>query len=266
MSDGTTEKLSEFFPLSKAQRRVLGVLIEKAFTTPEYYPLTLKALMTGCNQKSNRDPVVNYSEETVEDTIDELRELGLAAVVHTEGGRAARYRHYMRHRFEVTEPELAVITELMLRGRQQLGELRTRAGRMTPIDSLDDLREALRGLIKMKGACSSGDLERRGIEIDHALYEPRENVAAFAASAEDDPDPARHVEAPRTETVTRNPPAAPAASPAPAAQNERFENLERQLQESQQFQRQLLDELDRLKDQFESFQRDFEDFRTQLGG
>jgi uncharacterized protein len=259
MNDGTTEKLTEFFPLSKSQRRVLGVLIEKAFTTPEYYPLTLKALTAGCNQKSNRDPVLNYSEEAVEDTIEQLRELGLAATVHTEGGRAARYRHYMRHRFEITEPELAVITELMLRGRQQLGELRSRAARMVPLDSLDELREAVGGLIAKRAAQASGDLSRRGVEVDHRLYEPRENVPPFAASSGHDEPPARPAAAVPATPV-------PDASPVPAANDDRIEELERQLRESLQSQRQLLEDVDRLKEELESLQRDFEDFRTQLGG
>jgi hypothetical protein len=138
---------------------------------------------------------------------------------------------------------------------------------MTPIDSLDELRDALRGLIKMKGARSSGDLERRGIEIDHALYEPRENVSAFAAPQEDSPEPvSRSVEAPRTSVEGRSSVAVPAVGPSATVHDERLETVERQLQDSLQVQRQLLEELDRLKDQFESLQRDFEDLRTQLGG
>jgi uncharacterized protein YceH (UPF0502 family) len=120
--------------LTRAQRRVLGVLIEKGLTTPEYYPLTRKAVTTGCNQKNNRSPLTNYSEDTVEETLDELRQLGLVAVVHTESGRTERYRHFMRQRYPFTETQLAVMTELLLRGAQQLGELRSRASRMVAID------------------------------------------------------------------------------------------------------------------------------------
>ncbi|MGE0374623.1 MAG: DUF480 domain-containing protein [Planctomycetaceae bacterium] len=160
--------------LTRAQRRVLGVLVEKAFTTPEYYPLTLKAVTTGCNQKSNRSPITNYSEDAVEESLDELRKLGLAAVVHTESGRTERYRHFMRQRYPFTEPQLAVITELLLRGRQQLGELRSRASRMVPIDSLDDLRADLQTLTDQGYIQSNGPLERRGIEVDHTFHEPHE--------------------------------------------------------------------------------------------
>jgi uncharacterized protein YceH (UPF0502 family) len=127
--DDDSEKIT-LTTLSRPQRRVLGTLVEKGLTTPDQYPLTLKAATTGCNQKSNRDPVTEYDEDAVQRTLDELREMGLVGEVHTEGGRAARYRHYMRQKTTITEPQLAILTELMLRGRQQLGELRTRASRM----------------------------------------------------------------------------------------------------------------------------------------
>src|SRR5689334_17980535 len=91
--------------LSRPQRRLLGVLIEKAFTTPDQYPLTLKSATAGCNQKSNREPVTSYSEEQVQRFLDELRSLGLVAVVHTEGGRTERFRHYARKAYPFTEPQ-----------------------------------------------------------------------------------------------------------------------------------------------------------------
>ncbi len=161
--------------LTAAQRRVLGVLLEKAFTTPEYYPLTLKAVLTGCNQKSNRAPTVNYDEDRAEDTIDELRGLGLAAVIQPASGRSLRYRHYMRNAFSFSEPQLAILTELLLRGRQTLGELRGRASRMVPIDDLATLRQELSGLIAEGYAQASGSLDRRGVEVDHGFYPASEN-------------------------------------------------------------------------------------------
>ncbi len=166
----STETLPAPKQLTAPQRRVLGVLAEKAFTTPEYYPLTLKALTAGCNQKSNRAPLTQYDESEVEETLDQLREMGLVAIVHTESGRTERYRHYLRKRFPFTEPQLAVFTELLLRGRQQLGELRSRASRMVPIESLDELREALEGLIRLGLVATDGPLERRGVQVDHTLY------------------------------------------------------------------------------------------------
>ncbi len=156
--------------LTKGQRRALGVLIEKAFTTPDQYPLTLKSATSGANQKSNRAPIANYTEGAVWELLDELRELGLIAVVHPESGRTERFRHYMRRRFQFSEPQLAIMTELMLRGRQQLGELRARASRMVPIENLDELRRELTSLQEQGFIQASGSLERRGIEVDHNMY------------------------------------------------------------------------------------------------
>ena len=170
MEQENTEKDELIRTLNKPQRRVLGVLVEKAFTTKSSYPLTLKALTTGCNQTSNRSPITNYSEDSVLDTLEELREMGLIGEVHTDGGRAPRYRHYMRKRYTFSEPQLAVVTELMLRGRQQMGELRARASRMVQIEGLPQLREELGGLVADGFAQASGSLERRGIEVDHGFY------------------------------------------------------------------------------------------------
>ncbi|MBX3443291.1 MAG: DUF480 domain-containing protein [Planctomyces sp.] len=156
--------------LSRPQRRTLGVLIEKAMTTPDQYPLTLKSCTAGCNQKSNRDPVTSYSEEQVERFLTELRHLGLVAVVHTEGGRTERFRHYARKAYPWSEPQLAIMAELWLRGRQQLGELRSRAGRMAAIETLEQLRTELAPLIEQGYVQSNGSLDRRGVEVDHHFY------------------------------------------------------------------------------------------------
>ncbi|WP_298863700.1 DUF480 domain-containing protein [uncultured Gimesia sp.] len=190
MNDATQEekKLLNITELSKPQRRVLGVLLEKAFTTPDQYPLTLKAITTGCNQKSNRDPVSHYSEPQVFEILEALREIGIAAVVHSEGGRSERYRHYMRHRFNFSEPQLAILTELWLRGRQTMGELRGRASRMVPIDSLDQLRAEFKELLDQKYVQSNGSIERRGIEVDHNWYQEKEGKnLGFESSSESEP-------------------------------------------------------------------------------
>ncbi|HEY3966792.1 MAG TPA: DUF480 domain-containing protein [Planctomycetaceae bacterium] len=209
MSDESQEaQLPPITSLNSAQRRVLGTMIEKALTVPESYPLTLKALTTGCNQKSSRHPLTNYSEDDVEDTLTQLRELGLAAVVHTESGRTERFRHYVRRRFsDLSEPQVAILGELLLRGRQPMGELRSRASRMAPagsLDSLDQLRTELAGLMSMKFAQSDAALERRGVEIDHNLYEARESKKMTQRTTFDDDLP------PAAATF------APAASPRPA--------------------------------------------------
>ncbi|MFK7776914.1 MAG: DUF480 domain-containing protein [Gimesia sp.] len=190
MNDTTQEenKLLNISELSKPQRRVLGVLLEKAFTTPDQYPLTLKAITTGCNQKSNRDPVSQYSETQVFETLEALREIGVAAVIHSDSGRSERYRHYMRHRFNFSEPQLAILTELWLRGRQTMGELRGRASRMVPIDSLDQLRAEFKILLDQKHVQSNGSIERRGIEVDHNWYQEKEGkTLGFESSPENEP-------------------------------------------------------------------------------
>lgn len=188
-SDVDDKQQPEVRELKAAHRRVLGVLLEKAFTTPEYYPLTLKAVTAGCNQKSNRSPTVSYDEDFVEEKLDELKELGLVGVLHPDSGRSLRYRHYMRKRYTFTEPQLAILTELFLRGRQTMGELRGRAGRMVEIDDLATLRAELSGLISKGHAQASGSLERRGIEVDHAFYLSTEN-RSLSIHAESDERPA----------------------------------------------------------------------------
>ena len=102
----TEEEKNQIRQLTRLQRRVLGTLMEKGFTTPDQYPMTLKGATTGCNQKSNRDPVTEYSEAEVADALEQLRELGLVAEVFTDGGRAPRYRHYIRHKFDFSETSL----------------------------------------------------------------------------------------------------------------------------------------------------------------
>ncbi len=185
--------------LNRIQRRVIGTLVEKGLTTPDQYPLTLKSLTTGCNQKSNRSPITNYSEDAILEALEELRTLGLIGEIHTDGGRAPRYRHYMRKRYTFTEPQLAVVTELLLRGRQQMGELRARASRMVPIEGQGQLRTELASLIEQGFAQASGSLERRGIEVDHGFYAENENkslgLAAEVAGAPSTPAPPEAVHA-----------------------------------------------------------------------
>ena len=180
MNDEPKNQIKE---LSRIQRRVVGVLMEKAFTTPDQYPLTLKSTITGCNQKSNRDPVGNYSEAQVQDALDAMREDLLVAEVFTDGGRAPRYRHYMRHKFDFSEAQFAIIAELLLRGRQQPGELRTRASRMVRIESQDQLRQELASLQEKGYIQSNGPLDRRGVEVDHTFYLPKESMSIGNADA-----------------------------------------------------------------------------------
>jgi uncharacterized protein YceH (UPF0502 family) len=168
----TEVSLPKWQPLNSRQRRVLGVLVEKAKTTPDAYPLTLNAMTNGCNQKSNRSPQMNLTSDEVEQIVEELREMG--AVLEIQGsGRVAKYRHQMYEWLGVDKVELAVMAELMLRGEQTVGELRTRASRMEPIASLDDLKPILRSLIEKKLVISLTP-EGRGQIVTHGLYKDRE--------------------------------------------------------------------------------------------
>jgi len=175
-------------PLRSQLRRVLGVLIEKAKTTPDAYPLTLNALVTGSNQKSNRSPQMNLTADEVQQAVDELRELG--AVVEVQGsGRVAKFRHQMYDWLGVDKVELAVMAELLLRGEQTVGELRTHAARMEPIAGLPELKPILQSLIA-KNLVISLTPEGRGQMICHNLYKDRELVELKARMANYTPPPA----------------------------------------------------------------------------
>ncbi len=163
---------SKWQPLRAVDRRVAGVLAEKAKTTPDIYPMSLNAVCTACNQKSNRSPLMNLEPDDAEESLDRLRELG--AVTLVEGhGRVAKYRHHLYQWMGVDKVELAIMTELLLRGPQTLGELRGRAARMEPIADLAALRPILDGL-KQKGLVVALTPEGRGHVVTHALYLPEE--------------------------------------------------------------------------------------------
>jgi len=123
--------------------RVLGSLLEKEVTTPEYYPLSLNALLNACNQKSNRDPVVHFDEDTIERVMYTLRDKGLLLNITGAGSRVPKYGHRLSEKLNLGRRELAILCELMLRGPQTLGELRTRAERMHPFDDLAEVESVL---------------------------------------------------------------------------------------------------------------------------
>jgi uncharacterized protein len=159
-------------PIGPIDRRVAGVLVEKAKTTPDAYPMTLNAIRTGCNQKSNRAPLMQVEPEDIEESLERLR--GLGAVGLIEGyGRVAKYRHYLYKWLGVEAVELAVMAELLLRGAQTEGDLRGRAARMEPIRDLSELRPVLSSL-KAKGLVIPLTPEGRGHVVTHALFLPDE--------------------------------------------------------------------------------------------
>ncbi|PLX85050.1 MAG: DUF480 domain-containing protein [Desulfuromonas sp.] len=132
--------------LTAIECRIVGVLVEKELTTPDYYPLTLNSLLNGCNQKSNRQPVLILTEEELPGPLDHLRHLGL--VMHSrEGGRVFKFCHTLREKLHLDDREVAILAELMLRNRQTPGELRTRADRMHPMESLEIVESTLQELI-----------------------------------------------------------------------------------------------------------------------
>jgi hypothetical protein len=134
--------------LTEVEARVVGCLVEKQLTTPEYYPLTLNALIAACNQKTNREPVVNYDERTVENALDNLREKNLVYVFYGSSSRVPKYKHMLPSVYELDERETAVVSVLMLRGAQTIGELNQRTGRLYEFSGLNEISDTLEGLIK----------------------------------------------------------------------------------------------------------------------
>jgi len=159
-------------PIPARDRRVAGVLVEKAKTTPDVYPMSLNAIVAASNQKSNRFPMMELDEQQVEEAIDRLKQVGAVVEVQSSS-RVARYKHLLYEWLGVDKVQLAVMTELLLRGAQTEGELRGRASRMEPIADLGALRLVLDSL-KQKELIVSLSAEGRGHVLTHALYEERE--------------------------------------------------------------------------------------------
>ena len=133
--------------LTAVEARVLGALIEKDLTTPEYYPLSLNALMNACNQKSSRDPVVAYDEGTVEDAVETLRQKGFARIVTGAGSRVAKYGHRLSETANMGRRELPLLCVLLLRGHQTLGELRGRTERMHEFTDTEEVERVLGAMV-----------------------------------------------------------------------------------------------------------------------
>lgn len=131
------------FELHPVEVRVLSSLIEKEITTPEYYPQSLNALVNACNQKSNRDPVVSYDEDTVMQAIELLRNKGLASIITGAGSRVPKYAHRFSEKLNLGRREIAILCELMLRGPQTIGELRTRTERLHRFNDLLEVESLL---------------------------------------------------------------------------------------------------------------------------
>jgi len=204
--------------LDAREVRVLGALLEKDMATPEYYPLTLNALVNACNQKSSREPVVNYSEETVQQALAMLRHKGLATQISGSGHRVEKYGHRLGERLNLGRRELALLCVLMLRGPQTVGELRGRTERMHEFADLEEVERCLEGL----GSLDPGPLVK-------AM--PRGRWAQLLGG-----EPETSAEASSEETAR--------PEPAGAGLEARLEALEA--------------EIEQLKRQFEGFRKQFE--------
>src|SRR5690349_3050626 len=134
--------------LTEIEARVLGSLVEKQLTTPEYYPLTLNALTAACNQKSNRDPVVSYSDEDVTAAVDSLRDKNLVYLFYGSSSRVVKYKHMLPNVYDLSPPEVAVVCIMLLRGPQTVGELRERTGRLFEFSNVAEVNETLDKLVR----------------------------------------------------------------------------------------------------------------------
>jgi uncharacterized protein len=213
--------------LTDIETRILGALVEKQLTTPEYYPLTLNSLVAACNQKSNRDPVVSYDEKTVMDALERLRDRNLVYVFYGSTSRVPKYKHMVPSVYELEPPEVAVMCVMMLRGPQTLGELRARTDRLYEFSGLGEVQETLDGLIRRDDPLVV-KLERQ----------PGQKEARFA-----------HLLNGEIDVSTLPPPRSSAASHNPDPS--RLEQLETEVRE-------LRTEIEGLRATFEEFRKQFE--------
>jgi uncharacterized protein len=178
--------------LSDVEARVLGSLVEKEITTPEYYPLSLNALLNACNQKSNRDPLFHLEEDAVRQA---LRGLGEQMLARSASGdsRVAKYEHRLADTFNFTRPETAIICELLLRGPQTPGELRSRAERMHPFEDLSVVQSTLKHLMEREPplvkvlARQAGNKEARYVHLLSGDVEVHESQSVRGAAISSSP-------------------------------------------------------------------------------
>ena len=213
--------------LTAVEIRVLGCLVEKELATPEYYPMTINALVNACNQKSNRAPVVKFDETLVAEALESLRPLGLATQ-SAERGRAAKFCHNLYGKYRLDNAEMAVFAELLLRGPQTGGELRQRASRMHQLDSLEQVEAVLNELMEQE--------EPLAVKL---ARQPGRKENRYAQLLAGEPD---------IEELEQK---APAAILQVRAGNERIEELAQEVAE-------LKAEMTELKSTFEEFRKLFE--------
>ncbi|HEY8562289.1 MAG TPA: YceH family protein [Pyrinomonadaceae bacterium] len=210
--------------LNETEARIVGALIEKQLTTPEYYPLTLNALVAACNQKTNRAPVTNYDEPTVSRALDDLRDKNIVYVFYGSTSRVPKYKHILPDVLHLEPSETAVLCVLMLRGPQTLAEIRERTGRLYDFRDLTDVSETLESLIKRE--------EPLVVRLERAPGQSAERYAHLLSG----------------EVTSYAPSERPARGAA--ANDERVEGLER--------------EIESLKTELSAFRQEFEDFKKQF--
>jgi len=237
--DNASPDAPKWRPLNRVQRRILGVLVEKAKTTPEAYPLSLNAIATGSNQKSNRAPQMSLEPDDVELELDNLR--GLEAVIEVQSsGRVPKYKHLAYEWLGVDKYELAVMAELLLRGEQTIGELRGRAARMEPIADLGALKPILQALVA-KGLVVELTPAGRGQVVTHALYSDRELKELreqFAQGAAEEASP--------PSSRASAPVARASAATAPEIDPDEFHALRAEVAELRELVEQLRDDLEKV--------------------
>jgi uncharacterized protein len=174
------------FLLTDVETRVLGALIEKDITTPDYYPLSLNALVNACNQKSNRDPLMSLDEDAVRQALRSLNDKGLAGPANTSDSRVAKYEHRLQEAFNFDRRETALLCTLLLRGPQTPGELRGRSERLHRFDDLGEVQSALQRLMRPELALvkmvprQAGNKEARYAHLLAGDVETEEPAAAEA--------------------------------------------------------------------------------------
>ena len=217
-------------PLSDIEVRVLGSLIEKQITTPEYYPLTLNALTLACNQKNNRSPVTAFTENQVEEALNSLREKNLAYVFHGSTSRVPKFKHVAPEVLHLTPPEMAVMCVLMLSGPQTVGEIRTRGSRLYDFSGLEEVDETLHSL-------STKDTDPMVVKLPR---QPGQKDARFVHLLSGEVNVEQLVEEQTSARVMRR-----------SNDGERIEKLEAQVET-------LTSEVESLRQQFEQFKKQFE--------
>lgn len=181
MNEPSSNESPSWKALTPRQRRVLGTLMEKAKTTPDTYPMTMLALLAGCNQKNNRSPVSHYTQDQIEETVEQLQQMGAVSTIHGHG-RVAKIRHNGHQWLGVQRVDAAIMTELLLRGEQSLGDLRSRASRLEPIPDLKELQDHVaalhqRGLVVYLTPPGRGQIVSHQLYLDEELAALRRSVA-----------------------------------------------------------------------------------------